>query len=61
MSLKYLPGTTAIILDGELRPAGEVVVSTYSPDEKAYRVWWTYQQTGEREMIKVPEWKLLRK
>lgn len=61
VGLKHLPGTTAVILDQEFQPAGEVEISMYSPAEKSYRVWWTYKQTGERELIKVPEWKLISK
>lgn len=56
-----MPGNTAILIDGDMKEAGEVVVERYLRNEQSYEVWWTYPQTGEREMIKVEEWRLHKK
>jgi len=61
MNKQYLTGTTLLILSGDAKPLGEVVVEKYLHTEQKYKVWWTYEQTGERELIEVPEWRLLRK
>lgn len=59
--MEHRPGNTVILLDQECKPAGEVEISMYLEKERAYKVWWTYEQTGESEMIKVPEWRLVKK
>ncbi|MES2329265.1 MAG: hypothetical protein V4539_06645 [Bacteroidota bacterium] len=59
--MQHLPGTKLFILGHDLKPAGEVVVEYYLHSERAYIVWWTYIQTSERERIKVPEWRLMKK
>ncbi|MES2328203.1 MAG: hypothetical protein V4539_01285 [Bacteroidota bacterium] len=61
MSIDHLPGSIAILLDGDYMPAGEVEVDMYLQREKKYKVWWTYRHTGESELIKVPEWHLKKK
>jgi hypothetical protein len=61
MSMQHMPGTKLFILDSDLKTAGEVEVEYYLHSERAYTVWWTYTQTGERERIKVPEWRLMKK
>lgn len=61
MSLKHRPGEVVDVLDQEYKPAGEVSIQLYLEDQRAYKVWWAYPQTGERELIKVPEWRLSRK
>ncbi|MES2329943.1 MAG: hypothetical protein V4539_10095 [Bacteroidota bacterium] len=61
MSFDHMPGTIVIILDTNLKPAGEVEVQMYLDKEKAYKVWWTYPQTGESELIRVPAWRLIKK
>ncbi len=60
MSLEFLPCTTVVLLDGDFRTAGEVTVVTYLQNEKHYRVRWEYPQSGESEVIKVPEWRLIK-
>jgi dTDP-4-dehydrorhamnose reductase len=57
----HLPGTKLIVLDGKLKDAGEVEVVAYLESEGAYRVSWTYEQTGEKEFIIVPEWRLMKR
>ncbi|MES2331322.1 MAG: hypothetical protein V4539_17090 [Bacteroidota bacterium] len=59
--MQHLPGTILIILGFDCNPVGEVEVDHYLQSDKAYHVWWTYPQTGEREKIKVPEWRLTKK
>ncbi len=59
--MQYLPGTVVTILNADFKPAGDGEVQLYLHQEKAYKVWWTYPQTSERELIKVPEWKLVKK
>lgn len=61
MSFEHMPGTTVVLMTQDFKPAGEVEVRTYLDKEKAYKVWWTYPQTGESELIKVPEWRLVKK
>ncbi len=61
MSFEHLPGHTVIILNGDCKPVGEVKIECYLQKEKAYYVWWTYPQTGEKQRIKVPEWRLFKK
>jgi hypothetical protein len=61
MRLEHLIGATVFVLDGDLKCVGEVEIERYLPSEKSYRVWWTYPQTQERELIKIPEWRLVRK
>ena len=61
MSFEHMPGTVVVILGADCKTAGEVVVQTYLDKERAYNVWWTYPQTGEKELIKVPEWRLQKK
>ena len=61
MSLQYLPGTKLFIFSYDAKLLGEVVVDKYMESERKYKVWWIYKQTGERELIEVPEWRLLRK
>ena len=57
----HLPGTKLIVLNGKLNDAGEVEVVHYLEPEGAYLVSWTYEQTGEKEFIKVPEWRLVKR
>jgi hypothetical protein len=59
--MEHRPGNTVILLDQEYKPVGEVEISIYLEKERVYKVWWTYEQTGESEMIKVPEWRLVKK
>ena len=61
MSFEHMPGTVVVLLDGNFKPAGDVEVQTYLHNDGAYKVWWTYELTGERELIKVPEWRLVKK
>jgi hypothetical protein len=61
MNFEHLPGHTAILRNGDCKPVGEVKIKCYLLKEKAYQVWWTYSQTGEKQLIKVPEWMLLKK
>ena len=60
-SFEHLPGQTVIILDGGYKPVGEREIKSYMHKELAYQVWWTYPQTGEKQMIQVPGWRLLKK
>ncbi len=61
MIFEHLPGTTVILLNGDFKPAGDVEIESYREKDKTYQVWWTYEQTGESELIKVPEWHLQKK
>lgn len=61
MSIQHLPGTKLAVLDGDMKPAGIVEVNLYIRQEKVYEVWWEYESTEEREKIRVPEWRLVRK
>jgi hypothetical protein len=61
MKMKYMPGSIVSILDGDFNIAGDVKVDMYLHNEQLYTVVWTYQQTGESEVLKVPEWRLVEK
>ncbi len=61
MSMEHRPGNIVVLLDQHCKPAGEVEIDMYLEKEHAYKVWWTYPQTGESELIKVPEWRLIKK
>jgi hypothetical protein len=61
MSFQHLPGTRLAVLDADMKPAGIVEVHYYMRREKAYEIWWVYEQTGEKEKIRVPEWRLVKK
>jgi uncharacterized protein YaeQ len=59
--MEHRPGNIVILLDKDCKPAGKVEINIYLEKEHAYKVWWTYEQTGESELIKVPEWRLVKK
>ena len=61
MSFDHRPGAVVTLMNKEFKRLGEVEVSIYIERENAYRVWWTYPQTGGRELIKVPAWQLVKK
>ncbi|MEO8174859.1 MAG: hypothetical protein ABI581_17305 [Sediminibacterium sp.] len=61
MSMEHLPGSIVSVLNGDFEIAGEVEVQVYLHNQKSYKVWWTYPQTGERQLISVPEWRLIKK
>ncbi len=59
MSFAYLPGTVLNLLDKNSEPVSIVTVEKYLYLESAYEVWWKYPQTGEKVLIRVPEYRLI--
>lgn len=61
MKMDHMPGTTVQLMSEDFMSLGEVEIKSFLVSDKAYFVWWTYPQTGDRELIKVPAWRLIRK
>ncbi len=61
MPIDFLTGNIATLLDGDMQPAGDVEIVKYNHRNNTYDVWWTYEQTGENEMLTVDAWRLLKK
>ncbi len=61
MKIDHMPGTFVQLMSEDFKPLGEVEIKSFLVSDKAYFVWWTYPQTGDRELVKVPAWRLVKK